>query len=134
MTALPLTDDQLRQVAAHYAVEAVRLAADDTMGHLEALDDALDTLGIASFDPQTLTNELSDAIAERLGDLLDTAEVTITWPDEPVRAFAAKLRAELEKLRESHEQRGLLPGALAYTGAVASLDAALAELNSEADA
>lgn len=126
--SLPLTDDQLRQVAAHYAIEAVRNAGDDAACNLLDRDSAFAELGI-DLDPETLSDDESDRIAERLGDLLDTAEVTVTWPDAPVRAFAAKVRAELEKLRESHERRGLLPGALAYTGAVAVVDDALAELN-----
>jgi hypothetical protein len=86
---LPLTDDQLRQIAAHYAVEAVRDRADDTMGHLEGLDAALAQLDINTFDPDTLTNDLADAIAERIGDLLDTATITVAWPDaDPIEAVA----------------------------------------------
>ena len=83
MTTLPLSDDQLRQVAALYAIEAARRCADDTVGHLEALDDTLEALGI-TIDPDAI-DEHSDAIAERIGDLIDTARITVDWPGaEPV--------------------------------------------------
>jgi hypothetical protein len=49
------------------------------------------------------------------------------------KAMAAKLRAEYERLRLEHERRGLYPAALAYTGAVASINAALMDLDADGD-
>ncbi|HEY4375500.1 MAG TPA: hypothetical protein VGM93_00005 [Acidimicrobiales bacterium] len=49
-------------------------------------------------------------------------------------AMATRLRDELEDLRVAHEQSGLYPAALAYTGAVASIDAAVLDLTGDEDA
>lgn len=125
---MKLTDDQLRQVAAHIATFDAHAAATDLPA--DSVDHALLALGI-----DTTTADLDRAdegTLDRVAKLIETATVTVDWPEEPVRAFAAKLRGELEQLRESHERQGLYPAALAYTGAVASLDAALADLDSEA--
>jgi hypothetical protein len=44
------------------------------------------------------------------------------------RTMAARLRGEMDGLRVAHELRGLFSGALAYQGAVASIDSALVDL------
>lgn len=45
------------------------------------------------------------------------------------RAMAERLRREYDSLREVHEARGLFPAALAYTGAVTSVNIAVRDLD-----
>lgn len=94
---LPLTDDQLRQVAAKYLHDAARENAGDVMGHLEALEDAVAELEI-EVDVSDFDNDASDAIAERISDLMATADITVEWRDtanpEPWRRFDYDRKAE----------------------------------------
>lgn len=127
MSDLPPTDDQLRQVVGTIAAAAARrFVLHDPDFRLD-LHDACEALGVPLADPCT-------AAADAAMDLIRTATITVDWPDASVRDFAAKLRAELEQLRKAHEAKGLYPAALAYGGAVASLDAALGFLDVEAAA
>jgi hypothetical protein len=137
MSDLPLTDDQLRQVAAHMAAEYGHDQTNDRMGIGEMLDGVLAEYDIElpaalNVDGAGWDADVYEAILDRIADLIRDATITVEWPpDTAVRAFAAMLRAELEKLREAHERRGLFEAALAYVGAVASLDAAVADLDAE---
>lgn len=94
---LPLTDDQLRQVAAKYLHDDARDGAGDVMGHLERFDETCVELGIGSDDePVEVTTDQADAIADRISDLMATADITVEWSepagliDAPVFTIKAK--------------------------------------------
>lgn len=80
-----LTDEQLRRIAAHIALDAIRERAGDTVGHIEALDDVLAELGIDIDEDELAADEQQvDAIAERIGELIAGANLTVEWDGHPM--------------------------------------------------
>ena len=77
MTAL--TDDQLRQVAAHIAIDDARMSTSDIMGIGEQLPDVLRALGIDAPD------DVDDDTLSDIADHVASAIITVEWPDSGVR-------------------------------------------------
>jgi hypothetical protein len=93
MTDLPLTDDQLRQVAAHMATEYGRDQVNDRLGIGDMLDEVLEKLDIDlmdangdSIEAYELDDDVFEAILDRIRDLIRDATITVEWPDSAVRA------------------------------------------------
>lgn len=97
-------------------------------GAFYSLDEDPSPFEPGSFSPLWVVAHSDDA---RFDDRTDSPL------DEQQRAGAAvlaeRLREELERVRDAHEQRGLFQGALAYSGALASLETALLDLGIEED-
>lgn len=77
----PLTDDQLRQVAAQFILDDAR-RGDEPYGEDDQLTDALTACGLnpALIDP----DEAYDATMDAVQALIATATITVEWPDSPV--------------------------------------------------
>lgn len=83
MTTLPLTDDQLRHVAANMAVDYGREQADDVMGIGEMLDHRAEDLGV-TLDLDTIPDDVFDTMTGRIADLIRAATITVDWADSDV--------------------------------------------------
>jgi hypothetical protein len=79
-TTGPLSEADLRRIAAHYVIEAVSEWADDASGLLDVLEDTAAKLGIPMSE-RGLDSDEAIAIAKRLSQLLNTATVFVDWPE-----------------------------------------------------
>lgn len=80
----PLTDDQLRQVAAHMATEHGRDQVNDLLGIGEMLHEVCHEVGLGDnvLDAiDDIPDDVFDAMLDRIRDLIRDATITVEWPD-----------------------------------------------------
>lgn len=77
VTDLPLTDDQLRQIAAHIAIRDAR--DQDLVGVIEMLVEAAEEVGIDGVNLEAVPSDAYTAMCERVLELIRTSDIEVTW-------------------------------------------------------
>jgi len=89
-TDLPLSDEQLRRIAANILVTDARIASNDLAGISENLDVAAAEAGVDLDMDALLTDgeageDTLDTILEAVAEHIAKAVITVAWPDSDVR-------------------------------------------------